>query len=281
MKKFKTVPILTIIVNVLILTGCYKEVLVDITNPQDVQNNLRISQSQKEKGELPQSTTGNVGLQSIPSIGVTAGNKVILPILYSLSGNALKVFIQVEGAEGHISASITSCSATLNSGSYGYVSIDIPVNINDGSFRIRYLIQDGSGSYSNLVVTTINVNNDIKTCGNAQASGNDGLTFTTVDLGKVSGPVSIYYNTYTVPDRIDIYQGDEWIIGTGTNPRCPIPPLCNCSEATKEDGFVGESNHFNFDFDASKGRFITIVVSGCLDGGTQWNWSLINAPNCP
>ena len=285
MKKFKRITIFAFVVSALVLTGCYEETedderWVDITNLQDVQNSLRIPQSQRVNGELPQSTSGNVDLQSIPSVGVTAGNTVILPIICSLSTNIQKVFIQVVGAEGHISASITTCSATLNSGRYGYISIGIPINIDDGSFQIQYLIQYGSGSYSNLVITTINVNNDIKTCENAYAEGNDGLTFTTVELGKVSGPVKIYYDTYVVPDRIDIYQGSEWIDGTGDDPYCPIPPLCPCSTATREDGFIGQSGYFEFNFNASKGSTITVVVSGCLYGGTAWKWHLVEAPNC-
>jgi len=270
------------VISALVFTGCDEDedAWVDITDAQNVQNKLKIPKSQTGKGDLPEPTSGNKDLGTISSVGVSAGNTVILPILYNSSDNALKVFLQVIGAEGYISASVTSCSSSLASGRYGYISIGIPSNINDGSFKIQYLIQDGSGNYSNMVITTINVNNDIKTCSNASASGSDGLTFTTVDLGNKSGEVKIYYDTYTVPDRIDIFQGTTWVTGTGKDPNCPIPPICNCSSATAEDGFVGKSGYFEFNYNPSKGKLITVVVSGCLGGGTAWEWRLVDAPNC-
>ncbi|MDR0294834.1 MAG: hypothetical protein LBH91_01395 [Prevotellaceae bacterium] len=253
---------------------------VDINNPQDVQNSLQIAQSQRVDGALPTSTSGNSGLSSsISSIGVNAGGAVVLPILYT-GASVQKVYIQVVGASGHILATPVAVATTRAATNYSYVSIGIPKNIDDGSFAIQYLILDASGNNSNVVTTYINVDNDIKSCSNAYANGNDGLTFTTVDLGTVSGPVKIYYDTYTVPDRIDIYQGSDWITGTGTNPHSLIPPMMNCSEATEEDGFIGDYGYFNFNFNASKGRTITVVVSGCLGGGTAWEWNLVEAPGC-
>jgi len=281
----KKITILVLVVSAVVLARCYVETdgvsQVDITKPQLVQNSLRIPQSQRVRGELPQPCDGYSGLQSILSIAVTAGNTVFLPILYTLPSGIQKVFLQVDGAEGYIEAPIITCSATSTSENYGYISIGIPKNIDDGSFKIQYLVQEGLDCYSNLVATIINVNNDIKTCSNARASGNDGLTFTTVELGKVSGEVNIFYDTYTVPDRIDIYQGNEWITGFGENPHCPIPPLCYCRDATPEDGFYGKSGNFVFNFNALKGSTITVVVSGCLAGGTAWEWNLVKAPNCP
>lgn len=78
---------------------------VDITNLNDLQNSLKIPQSQNLKGASPRPTTGNNGLQSTPYVGVTSCNTIILPIHYSSHSDILKVFLQVDSAEGHITVS--------------------------------------------------------------------------------------------------------------------------------------------------------------------------------
>ena len=253
-------------------TGRY----VDITNPQDLQNALKIFQSSLVKGDLPESSGGNYSLSaSINSIQVNSGGAVILPLIYTGENNIKKVYIQVSGADGYFSVTPTSVAGTNG---YGYISINIPQNIDDGEFSVQYLVEDSSGNISNVVITTIYVTNQVISCENASASGSSGLTFTTLFLGSESGDVRIYYNTYSVPDRIDIYQGKDWITGTGTNPNSLIPPMCNCGSPLP--GFVGKSGYFDFYFDAAKGQNITVVVSGCLNGGTSWDWTLVDAPNC-
>ncbi len=250
------------------------DAFVDITNPQSVQNALRIKQSTVIRGAFPEALLGSYDLSaSIRTVQVNSGNNVILPLMYLGALTIKTVFIQVIGAENYFSV-----TPVLVTGTYGYVSITIPKNIDDGSFSIRYLVQDAAGNNSNVVTSIIYVTNEVISCSNAHASGEQGLTFTTVYLGDKSGEVEISYNTYTVPDRIDIYQGESWITGTGSNPNSLIPPMCNCSNVLP--GFVGKRGYFTFNYDASKGQTVTVVVSGCLNGGTAWEWQLVKAPNC-
>ena len=57
---------------------------VDITNPQDIQNALRIDQSGLVRKDLPQPTPGNNSLSvSIKSITVNSGSTLILPLIYT------------------------------------------------------------------------------------------------------------------------------------------------------------------------------------------------------
>jgi len=277
MKKYKMFTIFAFALSAFILESCYYEddSWVDISNPQNIQNGLRIENTQTENGKLPQSTPGNNNLSSsISSIKVDADGIVLLPLIYSGGHDIKKVYFQVPGATGYFSVTpYASCSA----GGSAYVVIKIPKMIDDGKFVLSYLVQDASGSYSNAVKSLIYITNDVVDC-DTYVEGQQGLTFTTVSLGNKSGEVSIYYNTYTVPDRIDVYQGTTWITGMGANPNCPIPPMCYCNNVLP--GFRGESGYLTFNYNASKGKAITVVVSGCLNGGTQWAWYLDKSPNC-
>ena len=263
--------------------GCHKgseprDVEVNINSPQSIQDGLRIDNANKEKGDLPKSTFGNDNLSSsISSIKVDADGTIFLPLIYQGGKTIRMVYIQVVGATGHFSVKpFTSC---FGDGTAAYISIKIPTKIDNGNFGVNYLVQDVSGSYSNVVRSLIYVTNDVVDC-NTYVEGKQGLTFTMINLGNKSGEVSICYDTYVVPDRIDIYQGKTWITGTGTNPNCPIPPMCYCDDVLP--GFIGTEGYryLSFNYNASKGQVITVVVSGCLDGGTLWEWFVAKSPNC-
>jgi hypothetical protein len=251
---------------------------VDIENPYDIQKSLKIDKVTVVNGDLPASTYGNNGLSSsINSIKVNSGSTVVLPLIYSYSDEIETVYIQVLGAEGSY-YSVKPVIVASSGNAFGYISIDMPKNIEDGYFRIQYKVKDASGSISNLVVTEIYITNEVISCENASNSGEAGLTFTTLYLGKTAGKVRIYYNTFSVPDRVDIYQGKTWITGTGDDPGTPIPPLCNCNSVLP--GFVGRAGYLDFNFNPQNGQNITVVVSGCLNGGTAWEWRLEEAPEC-
>jgi len=256
--------------------GPKEEPYVDINNPQSIQDALKIDNATYAQTALPESTDGNYDLsESINSVEVNSAGTVMLPLIYNGSDNIKEVYLQVVGANGHFSAPpVTVTRAT----GYCYIAIKMPKNIDDGSFYIQYLVKDNGGSLSNLVTTIINITNDVVSCDNAYNSGSSGLTFTTVYLGTESGNVSIYYDTYWIPDRIDIYQGNQWITGTGEDPHSLIPPMCDCDDPLP--GFIGDDGYLDFYFDASKGDNIVVVVSGCLNEDTWWDWILMEAPNC-
>ena len=255
------------------------EKFVDIKNPRALQSALQVSQGNLVNGNLPQSTPGNNTLStSINDVKVNSGGNLTLPLIYTGSSTIDKVYFQVIGADG----SYYSVTPTLvqGAGGYAYITITMPGNIDDGNFNIQYVIEDTNGNISNPVNTIVRITNDVVfACGPASnTTGSSGLTFTSLFLGIESGPVNIYYDMYGLPDRMDIYQGETWIAGTGSNPNSPIPPLGNCSNPL--NGFVQYSGNVNFNYDSSKGQIITVVISGCLGSGTSWEWRVVSAPFC-
>ncbi len=287
MNKLKLVLFLTIITG-LFFTACLKKddytlVLpqnidsINIDNSNEVQNGLNVRNGSLISGTLPGSTSGNNSLSnSQTSISVKNGNILTIPIIYSSQTNIKTVYIQVVGATNGYFAVTPTISTSTNG--YAYISLEIPDYLSNGNFEIIYLLEYTNGTTSNKVQTNINVTNINITCENAYMSGTSGLTFTNLYLGEGAGEVKIAYDTYSVPDRIDIYQGETWLTGTGSNPNSPIPPMCNCDSPLP--GFVGENGELSFFYNPNKGSSIVVVVSGCLPKGTAWEWQLIKAPGC-
>lgn len=250
---------------------------INVTNASAVQNAISINNSSLTTGTLPASTTGNTNLSNgQSSTTVNSGGTLTLPIIYNSSNTVSSVYLQVVGANGQY-YTVTPTIVTTSSG-YSYISINMPSTLTNGTFTIQYKVKDSSGSISNLVSTTVTITDEVMSCSNTTKQGSSGLTFSNLNLGKTAGQVIIDYNTYSIPDRIDIYQGTEWLTGTGSNPNSPIPPMCDCS--TPQDGFVGKSGQLTFYYNPSKGTNIVVVVSGCLKGGTSWMWTLTKAPAC-
>lgn len=206
------------------------------------------------------------------SAAINPNHQLMLPFNYSSIAGLSRIIVQVVGASGYIE--VSGLSSTTNTGTV-VLPITIPGKVKYGNFQLVIIIIDNSGNISDYITTSIRVNAPV-TCADANVSGSEGLTFTTVDMtGKSSGTMSLDYDTYSVPDRVDVYQNGTWLAGTGTNPSSTIPPQCNCS--TPLPGFIGATGTLTFPYDANKSKDITVVVSGCLGGGTAWDWTM----HCP
>jgi len=240
-----------------------------------LQKAVTISDSKITSGTMPDSTNSpNAPKITIfqPSASTGTGYQLILPIQFTSSSELKFIYLQIEGAtNGYIKINVTEYKK-------GFGTIIIPLNIPEnvclGKFAVRFCLVDHYGLVSSYKQTEIVIKDPLE-CSNASNSGTEGLTFTQVDLGSVSGNVSLNYDTCSVPDRVDVFQGKTWLGGTGTNPESVIPPLCNCNSLL--NGFIGKKGKIDFRYDPSKGRIITIVVSGCLGGGTAWQWDM----TCP
>lgn len=206
------------------------------------------------------------------SAAISAGNQLLIPFSFTANSGYTTCYIQVNGAtNGYFTIPNPGTQATN-----GVIAIpvNIPSNVKNGQFTMTYCIADAQGRISNQRTTRVTIKPAL-TCSNALATGSEGLTFTQVQMGETGGTASLRYDTYSVPDRVDIYQGSTWLGGTGSNPGTTVPPLSNCSNPLP--GFVGAAGTINFNYNPSNGRNITVVVSGCLSGGTAWEWKL----TCP
>jgi hypothetical protein len=270
--------ILLIIPLATIPSSCIKDTSLDsilTTNTNGLQLVLTIPNGSLTTGTLPVTSTGS----NIPTISfyqtsasTGSGYQLLLPFQYTSSNGWKYIYIQIVGAtNGYYK--VTNPGTSTNSGTIA-LPINIPGQVLDGTFTITFSIVDVAGLVSVYKQTTIVIKPSLE-CVNANNSGSEGLTFTQVDLGSKAGSVSLNYDTYSVPDRVDVFQGSTWLGGTGVNPGSLVPPLCNCSSPLA--GFVGRASSITFNYNPSSGRIITIVVSGCLGGGTAWVWNL----TCP
>ena len=259
--------------------GCQKSknstTTVDSVSPSDankLQAVLIIPGGALKSWNMPTTSATNAPVLSAnqTSASINPNHQLMLPFNYSSIAGISKILVQVRNAtSGYIE--ISGSSSSSNTGTI-VIPISIPGKVKYGTFTLIYIIIDNSGNVSNVLTTYIVITAPV-TCATATVNGAEGLTFTTVDMaGKSSGTMSLTYDTYSVPDRIDVYQNGTWLTGTGTNPNSTIPPQCDCS--TPLPGFVGQTGTLTFPFDTGKSKDITVVVSGCLGGGTAWTWTM-------
>jgi len=272
----------------ILLVGCVKDgnetfILpplydsISTNDPSRLQSALNIPNSHSVSGNMPSTAGSGVSLTNgQPTVTINSGGYLIVPILYYSVSQIQSVFFQIIGADGtyyQIEPVIVQGTA-----GYAYFIVQLPDILQSGNFQFLYAIGDTQGNVSNYVQIYVEVLSELLNCSNAYVTGKSGLTFTTLYIGAESGLVEIFYNTYSVPDRIDVYQNDYWLTGTGTNPNAPIPPMCDCDYVLP--GFVGRSGILSFNYVPNKQRTITVIVSGCLNGGTSWEWNLVTAPGC-
>lgn len=305
MKKTSLFVILLAILTIA-YTGCSKSgdkqpeedtTPFDPSDAERLQKSIKIESGKLTKGALPSPSSSPDApkiTMNQPSASVTPGGDLIFPFKFTSPNSSYShAFLQIEGVEDSYfkienAPQMNKLSLiasgnpnfqrmnALTTGSENIISfsISIPDYVQNGTFTITYAVVDKNGNVSSYGTSTV-VLKDAINCSNASASGNEGLTFTQVHLGDKAGIVKIDYNTFSVPDRIDIYQNKVWLDGTGTNPGSLTPPMSDCRNALP--GFVGKRGVFEINYDPAKGKTLTIVVSGCLGGGTAWDWSI----QCP
>ncbi len=272
----------------ILLIGCVKDgtetfilpPLYDSISTKDasrLQNALNIPNSHSVSGNMPSTAGSGIFLTNgQPTVTINSGGNLIVPILYNSVSQIQSVFFQIIGADG----TYYQIKPVIVQGTdgYAYFIVQLPDILQSGNFQFSYAIADTQGNVSNYIQISVEVLSELLNCSNAYVTGESGLTFTTLYMGAESGLVEIFYNTYSVPDRIDVYQNNYWLTGTGTNPNAPIPPMCDCDYVLP--GFVGRSGMLSFNYVPNEQRTITVIVSGCLNGGTFWEWNLVTAPGC-
>jgi hypothetical protein len=257
---------------------------INPSDPNAVTSGLVIDNSTRVVGGLPapQKPVGDSiainGYQT--SVEVSSGGEITMPfnyyILSSQSYSCKEYYIHVKDADSSIK--ITKNISNLPANGTMIQKIRVPSRFSYGKFcfstAVTYVRADGSIYQPPAFDVCVNVSAP-KTCGQT-VSGSEGLTFTNLILGNVAGTASVNYNTYSVPDRIDVYYNNKWVGGTGTDPG-PVPPQKKCSTVVPGDGFIGSSGSISFAYDPAISKELTVVVSGCLGNSTAWDYKV----NCP
>lgn len=253
----------------------YADYSINPANPDSLMKVISFGSAKRETGTWPTTaSTNTVVVDYDPSLTVsTGGSTTYLPIVFQGSEAFTKVLLLIKGATtGYF---VFDAANVGTSGTF-FVPMTIPKSVMQGNFNIRVVLQNAKGQI--VSSKTLEVPVQIKkpyecaTTG-ASVSGSSGITQTLHALSGKAGNVSISWNTYSIPDRIDVYVDGKWKAGTGTT-AAPPPPLCPCSSPLP--GFIGSSGTFSVPVEASS-KNVEVYVSGCTGSGTAWDYTL----KCP
>jgi len=302
-----SISLIVLVVLAVVLAGCEKEKRTR-TNPDPPAGSLEpnaitsvlvVPGAQMVEGNMPEptNTPQSPDMTMVDStVSYTAGSYVRLPIEYSdNSGSGISgIAFQVNGADSYIDVPVIAGNSGVM-----LLPIGIPSNTDEGKFCITIAIYDNDNNVSNAFETCITVTRPLG-CNVTKVSGGEGVTSTLHNMGANPGMVKIEYETFTVPDRIDVFYNGIWVAGTGSNPGSvgSIPPLADCSNPT--EGYIGDNGTFCFTYDPENfkstllksgplkslhlpsallnlqdtAHFVEVVVSGCVRGGTLWEYTI-------
>lgn len=250
--------------------------------PSELCKALKI-EGANQKGGLPDSNslTNPKIVKNLLSASVTNDNRLFLTIATQSVSSLKGVYLSVEGADSYWDIPLPSGNSTTK-----VLSVGIPARVLKGGFRLIYRLYDVNGKVGNKSSTEVKITDPVNYCNANGATigleeGNDGIDVKTFTLGDQPGWVTIEYNMFTVKDRMDIQYGKKFIRSTGSllvnsNDK---PPIGKCSDVgLAGDGFISGTGKFQFYYEPSVSRTIDIYMSGCLDGGTAWEYKIVECP---
>jgi hypothetical protein len=290
MKKSFYSNLLGFLFIILALNGCKTLELVEIypeKDPSLFSRSLLVKGGTNCIGEAPTSneTSELIISKSQPTATVATDNYLFVPFLAAFSNDAQGVYLQVEGADNYWEIPISNNSLKSASTSLTEVlSIGIPENIQAGIFNIYYKLFSSDGKIGNTAMLEAKVVFPVDYCEKGAqigtVKGEDGISAQTYTLGDTPGFVEIQYETYSIPDRLDIRYNNHWIRSTGDllGNGNDAPPIKVCDDVVSGDGFLGTSGSFHIFYDPSISKKLDVYVSGCLDGGTAWDYNIVDCP---
>ena len=226
------------------------------------------------KGTIPKNTACTFNINYYQSSAVTTQNaSLYIPLSFTSAVPIKGVYLQVVGADNYWDIPITS---QQNAGNNYIIDVYVPNNILSGNTRINIVAYGANGCTTNQITMTAQITQSVEICGLGTINGNAGLTVKRLILGDIAGKVSVNYQMYTLPDRMDIKYAGKWVATTDKTvlPDNGIPPSSVCFDGTA--GYVAGGNTLTFDYDPKKGKEILIYMNGCF-GQTEWNFSV----SCP
>lgn len=261
-----------------ILTNCSKDEPkqlgpVDPSDPEALAKEITFTPSTTQIAGAPPAPSTNPSAPNISyasSASVVASGTVYIPITYTATAAPSSLLIQVVGATSfyfNIPLPGAGASGTIT------IPMSISSRVLTGNFGMAACVVSG-GEVSQPYIIAAAVTEPLTCEDGGFVSGSEGVTNTRHQLNGVAGNVVINYDTYSVPDRVDVFvDGTVWSGGTGSS-ISPPPPTSNCSSPLP--GFVGASGTITVPVTAAN-KYIDVYVSGCLGSGTAWDYSF----QCP
>jgi hypothetical protein len=249
---------------------------IDPSNANQLSKSLVITGAARvESAALPASSTtpdAPAVANYDQTISYSSGSTLVLPADISSASGIIGVYIQVKGASHYYDVPI---SRQIND--VASVPIDLSALVTEGTFILvcKYYDSNRRISAANEIKVTVTKPSN---CATTKVSGGQGLTSNIFKLGNESGKIRISYDTYVVKDKIDVFQKGVWIGGTGPQTdRSTLRKALDCNVATEANGYFGKKSAFLFNYDPTLGSDIEVVVSGCENGGTRWEYTF----SCP
>lgn len=202
------------------------------------------------------------------SVSVVASGTVYIPITFTAPSSPSTLVIQVIGATTfYFSVPLPS------TGTAGTLTIPMTISsrVLTGDFALNAFLVSGTElSEPMYIPATVT---EPRACDDGFVQGYEGVTNTRHQLGGTAGNASLTFNTYTAPDRIDVFVDGVWKAGTGSS-ISPPPPVSDCGSPGA--GFVGATGTLTIPVTSSS-KSIDVYVSGCLGASTVWDYTL----TCP
>ncbi len=254
----------------------FPEALVDPSDP-DALSDVLVVPGTKSQGALPPPSNTQLSpaiTNSQSSASITPDNTLYVPFTFTSTSGYGGVYIKVQGASSYwkIASSAHPVDGQV------IIPVEIPLNVLTGDFCMEFLIYDVNNEFSVTATICVSITEPVDCTGSYYLSGSDGITITTINFGNTSGLVSLEYDMFSYPDRIDIFYDGEWVTGTGSPiPSGQAPPASECFDGT--DGFVPDIGTLEFQYAPTNDgpQAVTVYTSGCY-GGTSWNYT-ISCPN--
>ncbi len=218
---------------------------------------------------------------SVPTATISSDNFLFLPFGFDAVNELEGIYLQVEGASNHWEAPIELVDPGDNSAA---LAIGIPAYVQEGDFKLSYKLYDNQNNVSQAESIDVSVSTSQSFCGTSQGfprvAGQDGVTVRAYDFGNEPGTINVTYFMYSRRDRMDIRYNNQWVASTSSTllAEGQAPPFKTCSEASPDQGFVSGGGSLSIAYDPAISREVSIYVSGCLQGGTQWYFD-VDCPN--
>lgn len=249
------------------------------TQPSELSRAFKVVNGLNKAGNAPAySTASDLLITNYqPKALITADNYLFIPLVGQASEVVNGIYFQVEGADNY-----WVVNTALAADKSQVISIEVPASVLNGDFEILYGLKGVNGGIGKPVKLKAEVISPIEYCSNGRTpqtiEGEDGLVSYSFDFGDKVGWITIDYETYSIPDRIDVRYNKKWIASTGNLLSTNTPPIKLCSSVTSGDGFVGDNGFFRIYYDGKISKKLDVYVSGCMDGGTQWDFKIRECP---